>query len=84
MIENKVATWLLGYTMGCMTIMAAERLTDSWEREKEKTTMPPYPLAVIASYNKGRQDALKINPPSFELEETCLEIWANKQPVDSK
>jgi hypothetical protein len=46
--------------------------------------MPPYPLAVIASYNKGRQDALKTSPPSFELEETCLEVWANKQPVEEK
>ena len=84
MNESKVVTWLLGYTMGCMTIMAGERLADSWEEQKVKTTMPPYPLAVITSYNKGRQDSLKTNPPSFELEETCLEIWANKQPMETK
>ncbi len=37
------------------------------------------PKDVIQSYNMGIKDALKTNPPSMELESTCLELWANKQ-----
>lgn len=79
MNENKAIMWLLGYVMGCLTIMAGQRIIDHSEKEQTKPEMPPYPLAVIASYNKGKQDALRKNPPSFELEQTCLEVWANKQ-----
>jgi hypothetical protein len=30
------------------------------------------------------KDALRTNPVGFELEQTCLEVWANKQPVEVK
>lgn len=34
---------------------------------------------VIGAYRQGADDALKTNPPSFALEYSCLELWANKQ-----
>jgi hypothetical protein len=34
--------------------------------------------SIIDAYNQGRRDALKLYPVSFELEETCLNLWANK------
>lgn len=38
------------------------------------------PRDVIVAYNMGHKDALKTNPPSMELEQVCLNLWANKQP----
>jgi hypothetical protein len=35
---------------------------------------------LISIYKRGVRDALKTNPVSFELEQVCLEVWANKQP----
>jgi hypothetical protein len=39
---------------------------------------------LISIYKRGMKDALRTNPVSFELEQTCLEVWANKQPVEAK
>jgi hypothetical protein len=36
---------------------------------------------LISIYKRGAKDALSTNPVNFELEQTCLEVWANKQPV---
>jgi hypothetical protein len=42
------------------------------------------PVDIIEAYNRGRADALNTQPVSFELEETCLSVWANKQIVEAK
>ena len=34
---------------------------------------------IVKAYKLGIADALKTNPPSWQLEETCLEVWSNKQ-----
>ena len=39
------------------------------------------PKDIIDAYNTGLKDALKTNPPSWDLEQTCLNLWAGKQPV---
>jgi hypothetical protein len=33
----------------------------------------------IESYQMGMKHALRTNPVSWELEETCLNIWAGKE-----
>jgi hypothetical protein len=33
----------------------------------------------IESYQMGQKHALKTNPVSWELEETCLRIWTGKE-----
>jgi hypothetical protein len=33
----------------------------------------------IESYQMGMKHALRTNPVSWELEETCLSIWAGKE-----
>ena len=51
---------------------------------KMKSNEPPMeilPKSVIEAYNMGLKDAIKTNPPSMELEQTCVNMWANKQPV---
>lgn len=39
------------------------------------------PQDIVQAYNMGLKDAMKTNPPSMELEQVCLDLWANKQPV---
>jgi hypothetical protein len=39
------------------------------------------PKTIIDAYNTGLKDALRTNPPSWQLEQTCLNMWADKQPV---
>jgi hypothetical protein len=39
---------------------------------------------LISIYKRGAKDALSMNPVNFELEQACLEVWANKQPVEVK
>ena len=51
---------------------------------KMKFNDPPMeilPKTVIEAYNMGLKDALKTNPPSMDLEQTCVNMWANKQPL---
>lgn len=31
---------------------------------------------LIDAYNRGRKDALRLNPVSWELDEACLALWA--------
>ena len=52
---------------------------------KMKSNEPPMeilPKSVIEAYNMGLKDAIKTNPPSMELEQTCVNMWANKQPLE--
>ena len=51
---------------------------------KMKANEPPMhmmPKDIIEAYNMGLKDALRTNPASWDLEQTCLHMWANKQPV---
>jgi UDP-N-acetylmuramyl pentapeptide phosphotransferase/UDP-N-acetylglucosamine-1-phosphate transferase len=81
-IEETVATLALGFAIGVMAVIAADKII-------ERDILPPHTEAVradelISIYKRGMKDALRTNPVSFELEQTCLEVWANKQPVEAK
>jgi len=82
MIEHKFAVWALGFAMGIMTIIGADKII-------ERDILPQHAEAVradelISIYKRGVKDALKTNPVSFELDQTCLEVWSNKQPVETQ
>ena len=47
--------------------------------DRYATTPEGLPEGYIQAYKVGVKDALKTNPPSWQLEETCLEVWANKK-----
>ena len=40
------------------------------------------PRDIIQAYNQGLKDALRTNPPSMDLEQVCVNMWANKQPLE--
>lgn len=71
--------WMLGVIVGVvltsLIVIALNKLTP----EEPVVAMPK---DVIQAYNMGIKDALKTNPPSLELEQTCLNMWANKQPKE--
>ena len=82
MIEHKFAVWALGFAMGIMTIIGADKII-------ERDILPQHAEAVradelISIYKRGVKDALKTNPVIFELEQACLEVWASKQPVETQ
>jgi bifunctional DNase/RNase len=71
--------WMLGVIVGVvLTSLIAIGLS------KMKTPEPPMhmmPRDIIQAYNMGLKDALRTNPASWDLEQTCLNMWADKQPV---
>ena len=67
---------VVGFTMGLLTVLAYQRITgEQIVLESRLDTS-----AVISTWKAGYRDALRTNPASWELEQTCLEVWANKQP----
>jgi hypothetical protein len=82
MNEKQIGNWALGFTMGLLTVLAYQKVMS------EPLILPDNEATraeeLISIYKRGMKDALKTNPVSFELEQTCLEVWANKQPVEAK
>ena len=73
--------WFVGFAMGLMLVLAWQRLfSEPMVIDTEATRAEE----LINMYQRGVRDALKTNPVSFELEQVCLEVWANKQPVEVK
>ena len=82
MNEKQIGNWALGFTMGLLTVLAYQKvmsepliITDSEATRAEE---------LISIYKRGIKDALRTNPVSMDLEQACLEIWANKQPPEVK
>ena len=82
MNEKQIGNWALGFTMGLLTVLAYQKVMS------EPLILPDTEATradeLISIYKRGQRDALRTNPVSFELEQTCLEVWANKQPVETK
>jgi hypothetical protein len=82
MTERQIVNWLLGFVIGILTVLAWQRVMSEplIVSDAEATRAEE----LISIYKRGVRDALKTNPVSFELEQACLEVWANKQPVEVK
>ena len=63
--------FLLGAAVGVVACVAFFQTKEGQSEEHGN--------AIIAAYNKGRADAIKINPPSWDLEQSCLALWAGHQ-----
>ena len=82
MNERQIGNWALGFTVGILTVLA-------WQRVMSEPLILPDNEAtraeeLISIYKRGIKDALRTNPVSMDLEQACLEIWANRQPVEAK
>ena len=71
-------TFWNGFAIGA-TLVALVSLSASKVMGRYATTPEGLPEGYIQAYKVGVKDALKTNPPSWQLEETCLEVWANKK-----
>ena len=76
---DKSNQWALGLVAGVViTSLIAIGIS------KMKVNEPPMnmmPKDIIEAYNMGLKDALRTNPPSMDLEQVCVNMWADKQPV---
>lgn len=78
-VDNlRQGTYWLGAFFGALVMLLCALIVD-------RLTDEPYPVQmpknIIDAYNMGIKDALRTNPPSMELEQTCVNMWAGKQPV---
>lgn len=71
-------TYWSGFALGALTVTLVS-LSASKVMDRYATTPEGLPEGYIQAYKVGVKDALKTNPPSWQLEETCLEVWANKK-----
>ncbi len=73
--------WLLGFIIGVLVAAGYNRIADINAEKRQVEEDVAFGVSeLLSAYKEGRKDALKTHPASFELEQTCLEIWANKQP----
>ena len=82
MTERQIVNWLLGFVIGILTVLSWQKImSEPYITQDTETTRAE---ELISIYKRGQADALRTNPVSFELEQVCLEVWANKQPVEVK
>ena len=70
--------WALGLVVG---ITLTTLIAISINKMQPVPSAVDMPRDVIQAYNMGLKDALKTNPPSMNLEQVCVNMWANKQFV---
>lgn len=70
-----------GFAIGALTTALAFLAVDKLSSTPEHYAAGAIPTDIVQSYNLGLKDALRVNPPSLDLEQTCVNMWANKQPV---
>jgi hypothetical protein len=79
-IQN--GSYWMGAALGAMVmllvVLIVDRLNDKAEQIPTSLMMPK---DVVEAYRMGLKDAMRTNPPSLELEQTCMNMWADRQPV---
>ena len=79
-IQN--GSYWLGAALGAMVmllvVLIIDRLSHTPEQMPSSLMMPK---DVVEAYRMGLKDAIKTNPPSLELEQVCMNMWAERQPV---
>ena len=70
--------WGLGLVVG---VILTTLIAISINKMQATSPAVDMPRDVIEAYNMGLRDALKTNPPSMDLEQVCVNMWANKQFV---
>jgi hypothetical protein len=79
MNEQSFVTWLLGFSMGVMLVLGADRIFS------EPVALPDMEMVraeqLMEMYQRGKAEALHVSgsKPNFELEQSCLSLWATKQ-----
>ena len=72
--------WFVGFTMGLLTLLAYDKIYD----ELPPIKVPITSNDIVEAYKAGKRDALRTNVPSMELEQACMELWSQKQILETK
>jgi hypothetical protein len=73
--------WMLGVVVGVVLTSLIALGLNKLHKAQMPQSYVEMPRDIIKAYNTGLKDALKTNPPSMDLEQTCVNMWADKQPV---
>jgi hypothetical protein len=77
--RKQLPVFFVGMTFGILLVLAIQRLLIE---PPELPTIQRTPASqIVEAYKAGIADAVRTSPPSWHLEEACLEVWANKQPT---
>jgi hypothetical protein len=79
--ENQRWFWgaLAGIILTSLVWMATDRIQKNNPYKSQENVLPQ---SIVEAYNMGLKDALRTNPVSPQLDEVCLNLWANKQPYE--
>jgi hypothetical protein len=76
--------WALGVVVGVVLTSLIAIAINKLIPERSEPSAVTMPQDIVQAYNMGLKDALRTNPPSLDLEQTCVNMWANKQPMEVK
>ena len=77
LMEHKEPFWmgtLFGSLMMLLTVLAYDRMTS-----QPNPSAIDMPADIVSAYRMGLKDALKTNPAGGDLENACLDLWAERQ-----
>jgi hypothetical protein len=69
--------WFIGFMMGIFLTAGYHRIQEGHEEKQAKQFIEFEEM--IAAYNKGASDVLRLNPIDPRLESTCVQLWGMKQ-----
>jgi hypothetical protein len=67
--------WIFGFVTGVLIVVGYNRIYSEPVVMGDATN----PEDIIAAYNAGAKDILKLNPIDVRLESTCVQLWGMKQ-----
>ena len=74
--------WALGLVVDVVLTSLIAIGINKMKTQHEVVASVDMPRDIIQAYNQGLKDALRTNPPSMNLEQVCVNMWANKQPLE--
>ena len=77
-IQN--GSYWLGAALGAMVMLLVVLIIERLNTGPDPSSIN-MPKDVVEAYRMGIKDAMKTNPPSLELEQTCMNMWTERQPV---
>jgi hypothetical protein len=80
-MTEETKQWLLGMLTGVVLTTLIAIGISQISRQQNPVSYVDMPKDIIQAYNMGLKDALKTNPPSMDLEQTCVNMWADKQTI---
>ena len=82
LLEQRIqnGTYWSGVFFGSMVMLLVVLVLERLNQTPEPSAVN-MPKDVVEAYRMGIKDAMKTNPPSLDLEQTCMNMWAERQPV---